>query len=422
MFVRSRVEKYFADVKARSVELFARSLVLSSSKSITVLVGARRSGKTHILFSRMNELVSKNVVFLNFEAPVLSKVTSEEFVDLLELYLSLYSPQGLLHIFIDEPQTVLGWEQGVRYLQETFDCQLYVTGSSSKLLSKDIATSLRGRTITYTVYPLSFQEFLSFKEYGYSVPFSTKVSSDLKMLFEEFLEFGGFPEVVLASSSDEKKRILKDYYDLVVYKDIVDRFNIKNTRLIKYLIDYVVSTNTKPIGIHKLFKTLQSQGLSLSKNTLYEYFSILQDVFFVHSLKKYSSSLRKQELSYEKPYLLDVGYMNLFSLDDYGKRLENVVFLELLRVYETIFFEKDQRYECDFILVRGKKVTQAIQVCYELSAENESREIKGLLVACDKHKLKKGLLLTYDEERTIVEKGVRIDVLPVWKWLLQEKK
>jgi len=415
MFVRSRVEKYFADSKSRSMLLFERSVVLSSSKSITVLVGARRVGKTHILFSRMNSV--SNAIFLNFAAPVLSKVTPEESSDLVELYLSLYSSKGLLHIFIDEPQNIFGWERGVRYLQDTFDCQLYITGSSSKLLSKEIATSLRGRTITYEVYPLSFKEFLFFKGVEYSFPFSTKNSARLVNLFYEFLEYGGFPEVVLAESVDEKKKILKDYYDLVVYKDIVDRFNIKNTRLIKYLIDYVVSSNTKPISIHKLFNTLRSQGLSLSKNTLYEYFSILQDVFFVHSLKKHSLSLRKQELSLEKPYLLDVGYMTLFSFEDFGKRLENIVLLELLRGSNKVFFEKDS-YECDFVVFSGKKVS-AIQVCYEFTQENELREVNGLLMACKKHGLKKGLLLTHNQEDTFKREGVDILMVPVWKWLLR---
>ncbi|MFT4343144.1 MAG: ATP-binding protein [Candidatus Woesearchaeota archaeon] len=423
MYDKKRLALYFEDTKVVVKDSIERNLKLPSSKSIVSLIGARRTGKTYLFYQKIATLPKEQVILLEFENPVLSRVTVDEFGEIISQYVSLYkaSYDKKLYIFIDEPQVLHNWEIGIRYLHDTFDCELYITGSSSKLLSKEIATSLRGRNISFYLYPLSFVEFLRFKGEGIMLPLDTKKKGFVLNLFREFLLYGGFPQVVLAESELEKKQILKNYYDLVVFKDIVDRYNLKNTNLIRYLIEYVVSANTKVISIHKLFKTLQSQGFKVAKNTLYDYYSILADVFFIVSLKKHSFSVRRQELSFEKPFLIDVGYMSLFSMEDYGKRLENVVCVELQRrrgVHDSIFFTSDNSFECDFLIKEGAKITKAIQVCYELNDDNEKREIAGLVEACKTYKLKEGLLLTYDHEDSFQKDGITIEVKPVWKWLL----
>ncbi len=417
-------------------KLFEREVGLTDSAKIQTLIGARRIGKTSIFYEKINALiksgVSKNrIIFLNFESPYLSEVSFKEIRELINLQVSLFPSiiNQKIYLFIDEPQTIDKWELAVRELDDELKWHIFITGSSSKLLSREIATHLRGRTITKTVLTLSLREFLEFKKIGYNRDqLSTNKNAELIRAFNEFIEFGGYPEVVLEKDGIEKLRILKDYLDLTIFKDIIERFKLKNTKLVRWLIDYLISTTSREFSTNKLFNDFKSRGVKVSKNTLYEYFSTLNDAFFIHSLQKFSQSPRNESGSIPKVYLNDIGFMNLYSIQDNGKKLENLVFLELLGkanynpLIKLNYWRSAEGKEVDFVLKTGQKVTQAIQVAWSLAdKETIDRELDALEKCMDEFKLKEAMIITAFEEKEFELNNKKIKAIPAWKWMIEKR-
>ncbi|MFH1636989.1 MAG: DUF4143 domain-containing protein [Candidatus Woesearchaeota archaeon] len=242
---------------------------------------------------------------------------------------------------------------------------------------------------------------------------------------EEFLKFGSYPEVALEKDENEKLKILRDYLDLTVYKDIIERHGIKNTSTIKWLMNSMVKSVAKEASLNKLFLALKSQGQKLSKNTVYGYFSILEDSFFVFALRKFGHSYKGEGLSLPKIYLDDIGFLSLFSIEDYGRRMENAVFLHLLRqkinspLMAINYWRANGGGEVDFVVRKGRKIKQLIQACYDLSDEStKEREVKSLLSAMDAFSLKEGTIITYDEEGIEEYGKKKIKLVPLWELLL----
>ncbi|RLI61010.1 MAG: hypothetical protein DRO88_13580 [Promethearchaeia archaeon] len=226
----------------------------------------------------------------------LSSIQFNDLESLLEIYWSIFSNtlQKTLYFFIDEPQNLIYWERFLRALHDDYAFPIFITGSSSKLLSKEISTHLRGRTITTFISILSFREFLIFKNISPNVThLLTKEKSKILSLIKEYLEFGGFPEIVLNSDFLVKTRILHDLIDLTIYRDLIDRYRIRNTKMIKNLIHFLIQNSCKYISINKIYNTFRSQGVQIDKNTLYEYFSMLEDVTFIHSLPRFSTKVHQ---------------------------------------------------------------------------------------------------------------------------------
>ncbi len=428
-----KIKQYLLDFQERKFpELKERGIQLKESSKIQTVIGARRTGKTYLFFSKIRDIERKTikreqVVYLNFENPVLNEVSYKEFKDVIALHWSIFPEVGKLYVFIDEPQSIDKWELAVREIYDDIDCYLFVTGSSSALLSKEISTSLRGRAVSTVLLPLSFKEFLGFNDFSIGGKIvSTKLKSRLAYYLEEFLKFGGYPEVALEKDANEKLRILKDYFDMTVYKDIVDRYNVKNTRIVKWLIGYLVSAVAKEVSLNKVYLDIKSRGIKLSKNTLYEYFSMLEDSFFIFALRKFEDSIKKEGLSMPKVYLDDIGFLNLFSVADYGKRMENVVFLHLFRqknrnpLMDMHYWKSHDGREVDFVISEGRRVKFAFQVCYSLQdRETRDREVNALLSGMEYFKLKEGTIITKDyggEEKVGARK---IKFVPLWKWLLE---
>jgi len=252
---------------------------------------------------------------------------------------------------------------------------------------------------------------------------SAKDKALLLNLLGEFLEFGGFPEIVLESNKENKLKMINEYFDLIVYRDIVERYKIKNTQLIKWLIKSLITSFSKEFSVHKLYLTLKSKGIKISKNTLYSYVSMLEDSLFVSFVPKFNYSIRKRELAISKAYLCDLCFTKLVEFkEDFGKKMENTVFLELERrknPLQEIFYYRNQQQEVDFVLKEGKKVKQIIQVCYDISDyETKEREIKALLKASDELNCNNLLVITEDYEAEEKFKGKKIKFVPLWKWLL----
>ena len=404
-------------VKKRELQL-----PINTQKIIT-LMGVRRCGKTSILYDTINQLTQtipkKQILFFNFEDERF-ELNQESLDVILQAYMELYPHIEMenVYLFFDEIQNVDGWEKFVRRVYDSVSQNIFITGSNSKLLSRDIATSLRGRTISYEVFPLSFAEYLAFQDIEVDL-YSTKSLALINNRLEKFLDEGAFPETLLFDSRIRQK-ILQDYYNVMIYKDLIERFSIKNVEALKFFLKRILASSTKLVSVNKIYNDLKSSGFKIGKNSLYEYLGYVEDIYLSLTLDKYSQKITTQ--TDKKVYSIDIGLNNTllyrFS-DDIGKSMENAVFLELRRREKEIYYHTDRVSECDFVVVEKGRVTQAIQVTYEMKDEKtRAREFKGLINACKYYKLKRGLIIAYEEEGVYEEDGVIVEVVSLVDFLL----
>ncbi|MBU4255816.1 MAG: ATP-binding protein [Candidatus Thermoplasmatota archaeon] len=423
------LSRYLIDKKEiiRNLDVFPRTIDIVKTKNFIVpVVGPRRAGKSYCLYDLIvNKLKIKDAdfLFMNFEDAELADINFKEIANIVNLHEEIYGKKPE-YTFLDEVQNVQNWHKAVRSLFETKKYYIFISGSSSKLLSKEIVTSLRGRTLSHTILPLSFKEFLGFKKFELKPFYSSTEENKIKNSLRNYLKFGGFPDIVFENQIADK--FFREYIDLVIFKDIVERYKIKNVFIIKFLIKNILASFSKEFSVHKIFNALKSQNIKVSKKTLYNYTSYLEDAFFVFFLRKISFSVRDSELSISKCYVNDTGLINSLSINfsqNIGKLMENAVFLELERrkkAMTNIFYWKNSTgNEVDFVVKQGLRIKQLIQVCYSVEDyETKEREIKALLKASKELKCKNLLVITEDYEDEEKVKGKKIKYIPLWKWLL----
>ncbi|EKE21374.1 MAG: hypothetical protein ACD_7C00266G0010 [uncultured bacterium] len=403
---------------------------LLAGKKILAIIGPRRSGKTYYCFQIIRDFLKdipkENILYINFEDERLYPLAGDELTLLLDSYLELITPKKnkKIYFFLDEVQNIQFWSKWARRMNEKHpEIKLILTGSSSRLLSREIATELRGRSLSFLVYPFSFKEFLNFK--NIQVDLKTilygKKRSQIKRAFNDFLKQGGFPEVL---SEPMHQRVLQDYYNTMFYNDIVERYDVKSVALLEDFLKMEINNFSAMASISKMEKVLASMGRRASKTTLSKYLSYAKSVFLLFELSVYDYKLKEQMRHLKKIYAIDTGLLNAirFSFsDDYGRLLENLVFLEFLKASKTIFYFRGT-LECDFLLKEGKKIVSAFQVTKSLkNYDTRQREIKGLLEALGKYNLREGVILTEDEYEELEEAGKKITVMPVWYWALKLK-
>ncbi len=390
-------------------------------EKIVTLIGARRSGKTFLLYQLIDRLLQEmdrtGLIFVNFEDERLDLATRE--ADLvLQAYRELYPGRDMAscYFFFDEIQNLPGWERFVRRLYDTVSHHIFLTGSNARMLSSEISTSLRGRSISYEVFPLSFREYLTFM--GISVDFYIpETKGAIYNALESYLEFGGFPELVSVADEDVKYRILQEYFEVMLFRDLVERYEIRNLIALKYFIKRLFRCTTKQVSIHRIYNDLKSAGIRIGKNSLYNFLEQAEAIFLVQTLKKYSQKVSVQEFGERKIYVIDNGLLNSvvfrFSADR-GKAMEQVVFWELRRRGKQFFFLKNG-YECDFVTIsRSGRITDVIQVCSDLSDPlTLSREIKGISTTCKRSGVSEGTIITYDRQDKIEENGLIINLVPL---------
>jgi len=411
--------------------LISRDVELSvDTEKVIALRGVRRSGKSSILLLAMNKLLASGVkrekiLFINFDDERL-QFDGSDFDLILQSYRELYPEFTTddLYLFFDEIQMNAGWEQFVRRVYDQQTRHIFITGSNSKMLSSEIATSLRGRTLQYEVLPLSFAEFCRFRSMEINV-YKTSASAKLIASFFEFLHYGGFPEVVLMKY-ENNDRILQEYYFVMLYKDLVERYEIKNVAAIKYFIRRVLVNITKPTSINKIYHELKSLGVVVGKNTLYELIEYLEAIYLFMPLPKFEPSLVKQASSDKKYYCIDNGLCKALSQsvqEDNGVLLENQVYLWLrgqCDMSRKMYYYKGNK-ECDFVITRGGTVEKLIQVSWDISeAATLQREVAGLHEASARLGCNDLTLITDDREEVIEKEGKIINVLPAWKVMLTD--
>lgn len=407
-------------------EIFQRELIIPSikiDKAITI-IGPRRAGKSFLLYNNIKE--SSNSIFINFEDSLISGINKEQLNEIVTSSKELYGSEKF-SFFLDELQNVEGWENFViSLLNEHYP--VFITGSNSKLLSKEISTSLRGKSLGYLLLPLSFKEYLTFE--GIKLEKNWEYSDqkfEIIKKVEDYTKFGGFPEIVLSDSLEVKNKIINNYLDSVLYKDLVDRLKIKNISLVQVILKYILNSFGNIFSISSLENYLKSNKIGYSLEDIYLILKSLEDIFFVCYVSQYQKSFKKTEISKSKVYLFDTGYIHFSAKEseDYGRILENLVFIELFRREKEIenkrisYFKSTNGKECDFVVKKNKKVL-LIQVCYKMTLENREREINGLVDAMEFFNEKEGIIITNNQEEDFKVKDKKITIKPIWKWLLEE--
>jgi len=410
---------------------------LLDTRLIPVLIGPRRSGKSTLFFQIISKLrrdiPTQNIVYINYEDDRLLPFEGGELAELLEVYRQFIeiASESPVFLFLDEVQNVPRWEKTIRRIYETEpNVKLFVTGSNSRMLSSDIATALRGRTLTYKVFPLSFREYLRFKNIQVSQVNRLSYSSqrnELLFLFSQYMKYGGFPEVVLASTTQEKEAILKEYLHTVFFADIVQRYSIRQVKIMDAFIKILTRQMSSLFSMGKMVASLKSIGFKVSKNTLIEYLGYLEDAFFGKAISIFSYSVKDQLQYPKKFYLLDNGMYQAATFikeEDWGRLLENMVFHHLYRKYDDLYYWKNSNgYEVDFVLPQFFKQSNEfplIQVCYDLtSKKSERREIRSLELAAKEFKVNKALVITRDLNMSYERNGLKIEIKPFYQWALQ---
>jgi predicted AAA+ superfamily ATPase len=389
-----------------------------SFKEIKTITGMRRSGKSTLLYQIINYLLENkgvdpaHILFVNFEDPVLSRVTLGEIFDSYQTHIN---PDKKPYIFLDEVDRCREWALFLRKLYDLRKIkQAFITDSSSKFIKSEYASVITGREINVTVFPLSFGEYLAWNSVKGTPPYARDRINRIKNMLNSYLQWGGLPEIVLRTSETHKKVLLNDYLSDIVHKDIIERYNA-NYQKIKGLIDYLVAN---PGTLFSPRKYSRTYGLSL--DAINTYTGYLEEVFLFFPVSKFDYSVRKQQLSPKKMYLCDTGFFGGTGFrftENKGRMYENAVFIDLKRKGKEVYYWKGKG-ECDFVVKEGTKMAMAIQVCYDLGPGSKDREVDGLLEAMKILKIKEGLIITEKDDRTEKIKKMSVRYVPLWKYLL----
>jgi hypothetical protein len=378
-----------------------------------MITGLRRSGKSTLLRQIIHDYYDdEDFYYIDFEDERLFGFDPKDFNQIYEALLDLFGEKKTF--FIDEIQKVKGFERFVRrFYDDGF--KFFITGSNSELLSREFGTKLTGRHVDIVVCPFSFREFLDLKGVQPSKKeiYTTRGRARIKKEFDEYLKTGGMPEYLINRDFE----ILTRVYEDIVVKDIIARHDVQNERQLRELYQYLITNFSKRFSFNSLLKIVDLGSVE----TISKYVGYLQDTHLLRLVSKFDYSLKKQIINDKKPYVVDNGFISAVSTkigEGPGWLLENLVFNS---VNGEVFYYSGEK-ECDFIITGGGKVREAIQVCYALNPANREREVNGLLEAMTLLGLKKGLILTYDQEEEINKEDKSISVMPVWKWLLEGNK
>ena len=401
-------------------------------RKVNVFIGMRRSGKTWAMYQQMHLLLKQGcpqtkILYLNFEDDRLLGLKSEDLQGILEAYFELY-PNFIasqdIHFFFDEIHEIPGWERFIRRLLDQEKMSLSLSGSSAKMLGKEIASALRGRTIIQEIFPFSFREYLHF----HNIPFDRRLTTKEQAVFahhaKDFLRYGGFPEAV---SIDRRfhRELLQSYIDSVVYRDIVERHKVSNSHVVRELIQYGLQNPAALISVNKIYHRFKSEGQMVSKNSLYDFIRYLEDAYCLFTVPLYTFSKTQQMINPKKLYCVDQGLISAYTIKpeyEEASRLENAVFCQFRRRTEKIFYYKTRTgKEVDFLKILPNGERELYQVCVSLSKQSTlQRERDALVEALEELKLKKGIIVTLDQRESVQHKKKTIECLPAWQLFLEE--
>jgi predicted AAA+ superfamily ATPase len=388
-------------------------------RKTVVFYGVRRSGKTFILF----DIYQKNkerTLYVDFEDERLKGFGVSDFERLREAFLEL-KPHLIgkeLIFLLDEVQNVQDWEKFCRRATEREKIRVYVSGSSSKMMPFEIKTELRGRSWGIEILPFSFREYLTSKGINPEQRDLLFGSEKIRVLnyFAEYLKWGGFPEVCLAGSLFEKQKLLKEYLDAMFFRDLVERYDIKNVKLLEALMDRLFSGPATPFTLMSFYRQYK-QSFPFSKDMLSQYYKHLLQSMLVFEIPILAESSYARTRNPVKIYLVDTGLARRITSENNGLLLENIVFLEFKRKgYELFYFKENG--ECDLMAKNKDNRFLPIQITFDINEKNREREINGILKGCKRAKLNQGHIITNDQEEVFKKDGIEVHLIPITKWLL----
>lgn len=383
-----------------------------------VLIGLRRAGKSTLLYKIVKDLVEKGIewnqiIYINFEDERLAEFSLNDFNDLLSVQAELTDKTG--YFFLDEIQNIEGWEKFARRMADSKE-HTFITGSNAKMLSQEIENRLGGRYLTKYITPYNFTEFLTAKQIVFSdkAIFGTKESGKIKREFSEYFYFGGFPETL---NYQNKREYVSSIYQKVLLGDIAARNSIRNPNGLQILIKKIAESVKDEISYSKLHNILKTIGVKISKDIVIDYIEYAKQSFLIFTIKNYFSKFVEKETT-PKYYFNDNGLLNLFFNKEEPRLLENLVAINLWNNYKgNVYYLKSQNLDVDFFI---EETGTAIQVAYSITNISDDRETKSLVEAAKTLKeAKEFVILTYEEEKELNMDGVKIQVIPVWKWLFK---
>jgi predicted AAA+ superfamily ATPase len=396
----------------KNIRLIKREITFENEANYA-FTGLRRAGKSYYLYQIIQEKFSKEnfeqLLFINFEDERLLELTHHDLQYILDAYFELFELMPI--IFLDEIQNVPHWQKFVRRLADE-GRRIFVTGSNAEMLSHEIASTLGGRFINKEILPLSFLEYLSFKEIR--VTSKTKYSSERYKIikeYEEYLHFGGFPELL---QMNDKREFLSSVYQKLFYGDLIARYKVSNVVTLKLMVKKLAESVNNETSINRIKNLIKSTGVSIGNNTLFDYLNYLESSFLIASITNFHSKFTEKETN-KKYYFLDNGILGLFLIDQPTKLLENQIYIELRRRGEHPYFLK-RKTEVDFYIPEKGML---IQVSYSIkNPETLEREVIGLRSAMKAFGITNSWIITYDETKELeVQEGI-INVVPAWQWLL----
>lgn len=382
-----------------------------------VFLGIRRAGKSYLMFQRIHELMKRGtdieeILYLNFEDERFIGLKSEDLDEIKRVYEETFSSRPIF--FLDEIQIVPGWEKFVRRLADK-NYRVFVTGSNAKMLSSEIATTLGGRFLIQNVYPFSFREFLKFE--GFELKpnwlYTPGTRNGVVRSFDTYFYNGGFPELL---SFEDKRSWLSGLYQKIFFGDLVARYSLRNSDSMRLLVKKLAESVMQPSSYNRLKNIVSSAGESVGVRTIIDYVGYLQETWLIFSLENYAARFAERE-SNRKYYFIDNGILNLFIFRPETLLLENLVAITLHRQFGEKVYFYNQHIEVDFYI---PEESWLIQVSYNISdVQTFEREINGLVKAAKFLNAERLQIVTRNDERVIEKDGLSIEVLPIWKWLIQ---
>ncbi|MBQ6083837.1 MAG: ATP-binding protein [Bacteroidales bacterium] len=409
----------------KEVRLLQRGEIFDS-KSRYVLTGIRRAGKSYTLYQDMLNKMSSGMaqvedfLYIHFEDERIASIEASELGLILDAYWEMYD-QKHPYIYLDEIQNITGWEKFARRLAESKH-HVMITGSNAKMLSKEITTTLGGSYIPRDIYPFSFEEYLQYYNVKLDKNWEYNPEQRLSVIrhFNEYFYHGGFAE---SFEQQNKREWLTSLYQKILLGDIVERNKIRNPRVLRLLARKLAESVMQPTTLKRLENIIKSTGDSISQTVLKDYLGYMEDAYLIFSIPNLTSPLTEQQ-TIMKRYFADNGILNNFFINGETKLLENIVAIQLNKIYhntedETRLFYYNKGVEVDFCI---PEIELAIQVSYKIDdIDTYDREVGGLIKFLKAFKNYHGIIITWDTERQITEDGISIEVVPVWKWLLNTK-
>jgi len=407
------------------------TFVFGRIKKVHTICGLRRIGKTYYLYQIRKQLIHQGIsaertFYINMEDERISKKT-ETLSKLIPIVRELFGIKGEIYLFIDEIHHIPNWGAWARRIHDDKKAILFLSGSTSKLSGESIPRELRGRNIGIQLLPLTFTDFLRFKGVEISrryLEWSEERLSLLKNYLNEYIKFGGLPEIVLAPVY-KKILLAQEYFKTIISRDITEQFNVENKLALEDLLKLII--NSPMFSISKAYNILKSMGHRIGKETIKNYISYAEKVFFIDTVYIFSRKIKDQMMYPRKIYVADNSFITALGIEyDMGRLLENLVYLELKRevlenpLMRIHYWRNRDGREVDFVLVRGNRVIKLIQVSWDPTEyETKRREIKGLIKAGKEFGLKSGIIITYDYEGKEEINDFKIEYVPIWKILMK---